>query len=67
MSLDDTIRRKVLFAGGKVTGVSCPDCRYESRDVEIDAYTSEEVICPECDGTILTRDQKATLRDARKF
>lgn len=67
MPLDDTIRERVLFVGGKVTGVTCPECRFESRDLELPAHTFTDVTCPECDATILTEAQKSELRRANKL
>lgn len=67
MSLDDTIRERVLFVGGKATGVTCPECSFDSRDVELPAHTFTEVTCPECDATILTEAQKSELRRASKL
>lgn len=67
MPLDDTIRDRVIFLAGKVTGVDCPNCEFRSRDVELDAITITNTTCPECNTTILTEDQKSQLRQAGKL
>lgn len=54
----------MIFAGGKVAGVSCPACQFESRDVDLPVYTFTGVFCPECDSTILSEAQKSELRRA---
>lgn len=65
--LDDSIRENVLFVGGKVTGVNCPECAFESRDVGIDAHKLTDFTCPDCNATILTEEQKSDLRQANKL
>lgn len=67
VSLDDATRENVLFVGGKVTGVSCPACEFESRDIDIEAHTLSDVTCPQCEATILTEEQKSDLRRAHKL
>lgn len=67
MSLDKSIRERVLFVGGKVTGVTCPECGFESRDVDLPVHTFTDVTCPECDATTLTEEQKSALRRTNKL
>lgn len=67
MSLDDTIRERVVFLGGKAAGVECPNCQYRGRDVDLDVHTFTNVTCPECGATVLTEDEKAQLRQADKL
>lgn len=67
MSLDDSIREKVVFVGGKVGGVQCPECGCKRRDVSIEPHTFTDVTCPECGATILSEDQKSELRQAQKL
>lgn len=67
MTLDDTVRARVIWLGGKAAGVDCPDCEYRSRDVELDTHTLEAISCPDCGTTILTESQRGQLRQAGKL
>lgn len=67
MPLDDSIRDRVLFLGGKAAGVSCPNCQFTTREVDLDAHSLSDVTCPECGTTILSKEQQAQLRQADKF
>lgn len=67
MSLDDTIRERVIFLGGKAAGVKCPQCEFRSRDVELDAVRLTATTCPDCGATVLTEDDQAQLRQADKL
>lgn len=66
MSLDG-IRERVTFLGGKAVGVDCPHCPFEGRDVDLDAHTFADVVCPECGDIVLTESEKAALRRAGKL
>lgn len=65
--LDDTIRDRVIFLGGKAAGVDCPTCDFRSRDVDLDTVRLTDISCPECGRTILTEGQKSQLRQAGKL
>lgn len=65
--LSDAIRERVVFLGGKVSEVSCPDCAYSGREADLDAHRYTDIECPECGSTILTEKQKAELRRAGKL
>lgn len=67
MTLEDTIRERVVFLGGKVSGVDCPNCEYSGRESDLDAHRFTSVTCPVCGATILTEAQKSTLRQAEKL
>lgn len=67
MGLGDEIRARVLLVGGKVTGVDCPACSFESRSVEPDPFDSSDLVCPDCGRTILTGEQKRQLQRANKL
>lgn len=67
MTLDSTIRERVVFIGGKVGGVDCPNCQFRGDDVALDAYMTSSVTCPDCGTTILTEEQRAELRQAHKL
>lgn len=67
MPLSDSVRDWVVFLGGEVAGINCPDCGLESRDVDIDAHTIADVACPECGAVALTEGQKSELRQAGKL
>lgn len=65
--MDDSIRDRVVFLGGKAAGVDCPDCELKTIDIDLDASESTDVTCPECGTTILSEDEKAQLRQAGKL
>lgn len=65
--LDGNTRERVIFLAGKVAGVDCNDCSFQSRDVSLDAHTMDPVSCPDCGATILTAEQKSQLRQAGKL
>lgn len=67
MTLDSTIRERVVFIGGKVGGVDCPDCQFHGDDVDLDGYTVSSITCPDCGATILTEEQRSELRHAHKL
>lgn len=67
MTLDDSIRQRVVFFGGKVSGVDCPNCEYTGRESDLDAHRFTSVTCPNCGTTILTDAQKSALRQAGKL
>lgn len=67
MQLDDDIRERVTLLAGKATGVDCPNCGYQSRDVDLEAHRMEDVVCPDCGETVLSADEKAQLRRAGKL
>lgn len=67
MPLDDTLRERVVFLGGKATGVECPDCEFRSRDVSLSPHDVREVTCPDCGTTILTESQLSQLRQSGKL
>lgn len=67
MALDESVRNRVIFLGGKVAGLDCPNCQFESRNLELNTYTLTNVVCPYCGTTILTKDQKSQLRQAGKL
>lgn len=67
MSLDAEIRDRVVLSGGKVVGVDCPDCPFESHDVDVTPFASTDVACPDCGATILTEDDKLQLVRANKL
>ncbi|MFB6254625.1 MAG: hypothetical protein ABEI06_08450 [Halobacteriaceae archaeon] len=67
MSLSDMIQDRVIMLGGHVAGVDCPQCEYESQEIEIDPVEFSNVSCPECGATILTEKQKSELRQAGKI
>lgn len=65
--LDDAIRNRMIFLGGKVAGVDCPACEFSSREFELDAHTLSSVTCPDCGATILSENQKSQLRQTGKL
>lgn len=65
--LDDEVRERVIFLGGIVAGVDCPECSFRSRDIELDVHSLTSIDCPECSTTILTEEQRAQLRKAGKL
>lgn len=67
MPLDDVLRERVVFFGGKVGGVDCPDCEFRSRDVDLSPHDIRDVNCPECGATILTEEQLFQLRESGKL
>lgn len=67
MTLDNSIRERVVFLGGKVSDVDCPNCAYTGRESDLDAHRFTNVTCPDCGTTILTEAQKSTLRQAGKL
>lgn len=67
MTFDSTIYDRVVFVGGKVSGIDCPECDFETRETEIESHSLSPVTCPNCGATILSTDQKSTLRQAHKL
>lgn len=67
MPLDDVLRERVVFLGGKVSGVDCPNCEFRSRDVDLSPHNTRDVTCPECGATILTEAQMFQLRESGKL
>lgn len=67
MTLDDSVRDRLILVGGKVAGVDCPNCPFKSRDLELDPLSFIPVSCPECGTTIITEEEKSELRRAHKF
>lgn len=67
VTLDSSIRDRVVFLGGKVAGVICPHCGYTGRDADLDAHRFGAVDCPACETTILTEPEKSELRQADKL
>lgn len=67
MGLDDGIRDRVVLRGGKVAGVDCPECQFTSNDVDIEPFSSANVVCPECGTTILEESDKRQLQSAHKL
>lgn len=67
MPLDDSIRDRVVFFGGKVAGVDCPNCQFHSREIELDAHVLRNIVCPDCGATILTEDEMSQLRQGDKL
>lgn len=65
--VDDSVRERVVLVAGKVAGVDCPNCQYESRDTDVAAFETSSVTCPECGTTILTTDGRTALRQAGKL
>lgn len=65
--LDDELRERVVFLGGKVSGVECSDCSFRSRDVELSPHNVRDVTCPDCGATILSADEMSALREAGKL
>ncbi|WP_336037796.1 hypothetical protein [Halobacterium yunchengense] len=67
MPLDDVLRERVVFFGGKATGVECPDCEFRSRDIDLSPHNVRDVTCPDCGATILTESQMSDLRKSVKL
>jgi len=67
MGLDEELRERIVLLGGVVAGVDCPDCRFESREVDIDPRTDDAVRCPECGTMILDTADKRRLELAHKL
>lgn len=67
VNLGESVRDRAVLVGGKVAGVSCPDCGSETREVDVDAHSLSSVTCPDCGATVLTEDQVARLRRAHKL
>lgn len=67
MELDEDIKTNLIMRGGKVAGINCPNCEFESRDVELAAHAITDVTCPDCGTRVLTEDQKTRLRRADKL
>lgn len=67
MTIDSSVRDRVIFLGGKAAGIDCPECNLRSRDVYIDGHSLAEVTCPDCGATVLTEEQKAQLQRGDKF
>lgn len=65
--MDDSIRDRVVFLGGKAAGVDCPDCKLKTTDIDLNASEITDVPCPECGTTILSEDEKSELRQAGKL
>lgn len=67
MPLDDDLWERVVFIGGKVSKVTCPDCDYSGREPNLDPHRFTAIDCPECGATILTEGEKSSLRQADKL
>lgn len=67
MLLDESLRDRVVLAGGKVIAIGCPDCEFDGRDLDVTSHTPTAVDCPQCDATLLTANQKSQLRRADKL
>lgn len=67
MPVDDQIRQRVVFLGGKVSGVACPECGARNRDIDLSAHNIRDVACPNCGATVLSEAEMSALRQAGKL
>lgn len=67
MVLNDEIRDRIILVGGKVGGVDCPACQFNSREINPDPFSDVDLTCPECGTVILTEGEKRQLQSAHKL
>lgn len=67
MTLSERTQDRLMLFGGKVGGIDCPNCQFESRDIELKPHSTAEIKCPECGRTILTEDAIAQLQHDHKL